>query len=310
MSAAGLLIAAAVLLAAGALLLLLIGRRPERMDQEELRARALGAEGLRERRIATPGADAGDPLRRFLAARLLRAGLEVSPGALGRGLALAAAVLLIAVLVLGFAVSLVLAASAVLAGFGWLAHRQARRHAELIQQLPDFLEHLGRSLGAGNSLEDGLAEATAESPEPIRSLFGSVSRQVRLGAPVDDVLYESAALHAFSELRVMAMAARVNRRYGGSLKRIFRSLIQAIRERDAAGRELRALTAETRFSALTLAVVPIVLMLYILVQNPAYYGEMWALPAGRSLLLGCLLLQAAGVAVIWRMLQAAEEGQT
>ncbi len=147
-----------------------------------------------------------------------------------------------------------------------------------------------------------------DAENPIRNLFLSVGRQVRLGAPIEEVLDQAAQDHGVNDIRVMAMAARVNRRYGGSLRRIFKSLVQAIRERDAAARELRALTAETRFSAVVLAVVPIVLSLYILLQNPDYYLDMWNQPRGRGLLLFSVFLQASGVGVIWRMLRSAERG--
>ena len=90
------------------------------------------------------------------------------------------------------------------------------------------------------------------------------------------------------------------------MRRIFKSLVQAIRERDAAARELRALTAETRYSAMVLAIVPIGLSLYILSQNPDYYVEMWNQPTGRTLLLLSVALQACGVMMIWRMLRVAE----
>jgi tight adherence protein B len=121
------------------------------------------------------------------------------------------------------------------------------------------------------------------------------------------VLAETAEIHQLRDLKVVALAAAINRKYGGSLRNVLKSLISAIRSRDVANRELRALTAETRFSAAVLAVIPISLSLYILAQNPAYYADIWTQFAGRATLVVSVLLQVLGIVVIWRMLRSTED---
>lgn len=187
----------------------------------------------------------------------------------------------------------------------WALAREMTRQNKMREQLPGFLEHMMRILNAGNSLEEALAGATEECPEPLSEIFERVSRQVRLGAPIEETLTEVAGLSGMRELQVMALATQINRRFGGSLKRIFKSLVAAIHQQDAARREMRALTAETRFSAVVLAIVPMGMMLYILSQNPSYYQEMWNDPGGRNLLMAAVILQLIGVAVIWRMVNGA-----
>ncbi len=240
--------------------------------------------------------------------RLLRAGLDPNAPGVRRGVLIMSAIVLLVTLAFGLLLGSVVFLLLLSGLWLWMLNKEAKRKARILEQLPDFVEHIVRALSAGNSLEESLYSATADAENPIRELFVSVGRQVRLGAPIEDVLDQAAADHDLLDIRVIAMAARVNRRYGGSLKRIFKSLVQAIRERDAAARELRALTAETRFSAVVLGVVPIVLSLYILLQNPDYYVDMWGQSQGRSLLLFSVLLQVSGVAVIWRMLRTAERG--
>ena len=237
---------------------------------------------------------------------LFRAGLEPGTPAVARSFIAMAIVVVLITLLAGALLGLIALLVLVCAVWLWMLNREAKRRARILEQLPDFVEHMVRALSAGNGLEESMYSATADAQEPIRNLFLSVGRQVRLGAPIEDVLDQAADIHGVNEIRVMAMAARVNRRYGGSLKRIFKSLVQAIRERDAAARELRALTAETRLSAVVLAIVPIGLSLYILLQNPDYYLDMWNQPRGRGVLLFSMFLQVSGIAVIWRMLRSAE----
>jgi tight adherence protein B len=213
----------------------------------------------------------------------------------------------VAVLVLGVFGGISAIAILLALGWAWLNRQGALRRARIVEQLPAFIEGVIRVLGAGNTLDEAISAAARECTDPIRPLFLSVGRQVRLGAPIEAVLMETAEIHQLRDLKVLALAAAINRKYGGSLRNLLRSLIHAVRARDSAARELRALTAETRFSAFVLSVIPVGLMIYIFAQNPDYYRNMWLDSVGRWLLVGSVLLQVAGVLVIYRMMRSTEE---
>ncbi|MBX6421468.1 MAG: type II secretion system F family protein [Nevskia sp.] len=266
-----------------------------RVDEEAAGSAAALAGGQMELR---------NPLLRWIAALLWRAGIEPQPRQLIGGLvALAVAILLVFVLG-GWLLGALIAFVALVLIYLVLLRRAAARRSRIIEQLPVYLENVARILSAGNSLEEALAAAARESSDPIRPLFMSVARQVKLGAPTDQVLAEVGELYRLRDLKVMALAASVNRRYGGSLRPVFKSLITAIRQRELSARELRALTAETRFSAVVLAVVPIGLTLFIFFRNRNYYSVMWHDPIGHWLLIGAALLQVAGVIILWRMVNS------
>src|SRR3546814_9139028 len=54
---------------------------------------------------------------------------------------------------------------------------------------------------------------------------------------------QTAEIHQLRDLKVMALAASINRKFGGSLRNVLRSLISGIRSRENAARELRATSA-------------------------------------------------------------------
>ncbi|HUP92222.1 MAG TPA: type II secretion system F family protein [Solimonas sp.] len=295
--------------AAGAIFLFLKAGKREHHEELQLRLRALGGD---EAAAALAGykplqAQLSNPLLRWACYVLWRTGAEVEPATVARILLVLA--LLIPVTLFAFGAFVGVVTVVVVIAFGWafLTRRAAHRRARILEQMPAFLEAAIRVLSAGNTLEESIAAAARESPEPIRPLFVSVGRQVRLGAQVDAVLMETAEIHQIRDIKVMALAAAVNRKFGGSLRNILRSLIQTIRSRDSAARELRALTAETRFSALVLSIIPVSLTLYILAQNPKYYTQMWADTGGRALLVTSILMQIAGIFVIFRMMRSTED---
>lgn len=250
-----------------------------------------------------------NPVLRWTCYFVWRAGSEAEPQTVMRLLWILGAMIPITLLIFGafggsIAIGFVLAF-----GYGVLRRQAARRRAKIVEQLPAFLEAGLRVLQAGSTLEESLAMAAAESPEPLKPLFQSVTRQVRLGAPIDQVLAESAEIHRIRDIKVIALAASINRKYGGSLRNVFRSLIAAIRARDSAARELRALTAETRFSAVVLSVIPALLTIYIYLQNREYYTQMWNTTGGRITLIAAVLMQVVGVFVIYRMMASTEDNE-
>ncbi|WP_290573792.1 type II secretion system F family protein [Algiphilus sp.] len=250
-----------------------------------------------------------NPLLRWACHLVWRTGADTEPAMVMRWMIAFALLVPVALVLMGWLAGLVMIGIVLVMTWAVLSRQAAKRRARIIEQLPDFLDNVMRVLSAGNSLEEALIVSSQEASEPLRGLFVSVGRQIRLGASVENVLADMAEIHRIRDLRVMSMAASINRKYGGSLREIFRSLIQAIRSRDMAARELRALTAETRFSAVVLAVIPVGLMLYILASNPGYYSDMWVDTGGRWMLIGSAALQAAGVFVIWRMLASVQDGE-
>lgn len=297
----------ALALAGLAIWLLMYADQRTRRDEMSLRLRAgetpeAAVKSTRESMLR-------DPVLRTACHIVWRAGADTEPATVRKMLWVLGALIPITLLIFGgfgggIVISLVLAF-----GYGVLRRQGAKRRAKIVEQLPSFLEAGLRVLQAGNTLEESLATAATESPDPLRPLFQSVTRQVRLGAPIDQVLGETAEIHRIRDIKVIALAASINRKYGGSLRNVFRSLITAIRARDSAARELRALTAETRFSALVLSIIPAFLTVYIFVQNREYYTQMWASTGGRITLIMAVVLQVLGVIVIYRMMASTEDNE-
>lgn len=310
MMAAVLLFLVSLLLVCAAVVIMLRAGKGDKREDALLRMRALGGdEAVDLGAQSTSDTKINNPILRWTCHILWRSGSEVELETVQKILTGLLIAIPIVLLIFGWFSGLFLISIVMVVGFLLLTRQVAARRRKIIEQLPDFLDSTNRVLAAGNTLEESIASAARESPEPLRTLFLSISRQVRLGAPIENVLMEMGSIHKLRDIRVMSMAAAINRKYGGSLKNILRSLVQAIRSRDAAARELRALTAETRFSAIVLAVIPIGLSLYIALLNRQYYVSMWADSVGRNLLILSVALQISGVFVIWRMMQATGDGE-
>ena len=236
----------------------------------------------------------------FLAA-LLRAGLTLAPKTQTALLAapLVAFPILAASLPLMLAAGLLLAYPAIL--WSVLLWKIARFRRALVEQLPGFIDAVSRSLAVGNTMMVAIQLSIAKSPDPVRRVFSRVLRRHELGASIEDALTQVARGYAIRELAMLASVVSVNSRWGGKVEPVLNNIATTIREADRARRELYALTAETRFSAWLLSLLPPLVAAMMLGANPAYLHNMWLDPDGRGVLLGALALELVGAALLLRM---------
>ena len=288
-----LLLSLSVLLLGCALLLLRLGLH-KRGEERVLQRLGRALEALR-----TPATR-----QRWLDARLQRAGLDpagvrLRPWALGwlGGVALG--------LLLGsWWVALLLSLGIPLAAQAYLTWRYRRRMRRIIEQLPGLLDYSVRSLKAGRTLTDAVLGGLENTREPLRAAMQRVQRNVQLGVPLEDALSELAELYGQDELRVFALGVRINQRYGGNASELMENLIKLIREREQGGRQLRAMTGETRVTAWILGALPLLMVGYFLLGNPGYLLAMWQDQQGQWLLGFAFAFQGLGCLVLWRMMRS------
>ncbi|MGU9859686.1 type II secretion system F family protein [Pseudomonas sp. LF245] len=186
----------------------------------------------------------------------------------------------------------------------YISLRYQRRLRRMIEQLPQLLDHAVRSLKSGRTLADAVLGAIDASEDPLQTAMGRIKRNVLLGVSLPEAAHDFAELYEQDELRLFALGLKVNHRYGGNASELLENLIKMIRERDQGARQLRAMTGETRVTAVVLALLPVSVAGYFLLTNPTYLVGMWADGSGQLLLIGAFSMQIIGCVALWRMLRS------
>jgi tight adherence protein B len=177
--------------------------------------------------------------------------------------------LLLAVVV-GPLAGLIGAVILLIAPVAYLNNRVRTRQLRFEKQLPDTLTLLASSLRAGFSLMQGLEAVAQEISDPMQKELQRVFTEVRLGRPVEDALGDAADRMDSNDLRWTVMAIRIQREVGGNLAVLLDTVSDTMVKRERVRRELRALTAEGRLSAIVLSLVSPVLALAIWLIQPDY----------------------------------------
>lgn len=257
------------------------------------------------KRLASVGVQALEfPKKDWLALHLERAGITLQPTQ-RRIIALALSLLLLLAALqfgLAFAALLLLA----LAAFAYTAvgTLYQRRMNQIVSQLPRLLDQVVRLMRTGKTLADSFFIATREADDPLKTVMLKLQRNIQLGMTIPEAFTDLADVYALKELQVLALGVNVNSRFGGSLIDLLNNIITLIQQREQLTRQLRALTGETRTSAVVLSALPLLVGSFMIVSNPDYIYQMIDDPTGKWVLVGAAGMQIAGMAVIWKMLRS------
>ena len=179
----------------------------------------------------------------------------------------------------------------------------ARRRAAFADQLEGTLQMVAGSLRAGYGLMQAITTVAAESPSPTAEEFDRVVVEERLGRPLVDSLNAMAGRMDDDDLRWAVEAIDIQQDVGGNLAEVLDTVAATIRDRNQIRRQIRALSAEGRMSAVILLVLPFCLAGLISSISPDYIAELTSSTMGRVLLAFGLLLMAIGAGWIRRIVR-------
>lgn len=211
---------------------------------------------------------------------------------------------LLAAFQFGVPFALLMALALVGLAYTVIASIYKRRQMLIVSQLPRLLDQVVRLLRTGKTLGDAFGIATRDADDPLKEVMLKLQRNISLGMTIPEAFNDLADTYALKELQVLALGVQVNARFGGSLVELLNNIITLIRQREQLSRQLRALTGETRTSAVVLSALPLLLGTFMVVSNPDYIDQMVRNPTGQWILSVAAGMQILGMVVIWRMLRS------
>ncbi|MEM9027788.1 MAG: type II secretion system F family protein [Pseudomonadota bacterium] len=180
-------------------------------------------------------------------------------------------------LAIGFSILAALPAAIlafVLAPLVTLRILRQRRLRRFEAQLPEALDTLVRSLRAGHPVSSAV-RSVRNMPNPIGDAFATVSEEVEYGLDLETAMRNLNDRVGLQDLGLLSMAIGVQTKAGGNLAELLENLSRVIRERLRMRLKARALSAEARFSALALSILPVLVFTVLQVIAPSFYGDVW-----------------------------------
>jgi tight adherence protein B len=184
-----------------------------------------------------------------------------------------------------------------LIGYTVRRHRRSAQLHRAAEQLAEAVSALSAGLRAGLSLPQAFAYARDEAQEPLRGELTGLVDGIETGTPITEALSEWAATQGSEDARLIAGVLDLHRRSGGDLPIVLDGLAGTLRERRAAQREVRALTAQARLSGVILGMLPIGFFGFLLLTSRREMLDAISTPLGGTALGVGLGLEA--LAFLW-----------
>jgi tight adherence protein B len=173
----------------------------------------------------------------------------------------------------------------------FLGYRRGKRLAAFHAQLAETLQLIAGALSAGLSLPQAVDTAVREGADPMAGELRRALVEQRLGVSIDDALDGVAQRMTSEDFGWVVMAIRIQREVGGNLAELLTTVAATIREREYLRRQVKVLTAEGRFSAWILGLLPIAMVIYLMLARPDYLRPMYTEPLG-------ILMSLTGVVLL------------
>ncbi len=182
------------------------------------------------------------------------------------------------------------------------AHRKSKQRLKLLaEQLPYLIDLLKSALESGHTMLRALQMAGQNLPEPVSSELRLIVEQVQLGMTLPlalEAMYQRAPV---DELGFLVAAVRVQSDVGNSLAEVFQHVSQGMRNRQRAEHQLRALTAQSRASAVIVTLLPFMVLAAFSLINPDYSRPLFHNHYGQKMLEAAIVLDIVAYFVMRRI---------
>lgn len=177
-----------------------------------------------------------------------------------------------------------------------------RRRQLFLNQMPQTIDLIARSLQAGHPVTTAMAVAAKQMPDPIGPEFGKALGEINYGGERDSALRAMLQRFPLPQLQMFAASLEVTRETGGNVAEVLLKLGDTMRSEAQLRRKVEAISAEGKMSFWVISALPILVVAALLALNPRFYTEVMGDPLFWPMMSGPPLLLVAGAAIIWRMI--------
>jgi tight adherence protein B len=247
------------------------------------------------------------PRRHMLRHRLLKAGLNPSPGqyalisvALGLVCCVSAKFIFGAPLIIAIL-------SAIVTGVGLphmvISHLIGRRLSKFTKLFPEAIDLMVRGIKSGLPISETISAIGQEMIDPVGIEFRRITDAVKLGQTLEEALWDTARRLDTPEFKFFVISLSVQRETGGNLAETLENLSEILRRRLQMQLKIKAMSSEARASAYIIGSLPFVMFGILMVTNPAYVMVLFTDPRGVFIIGVGLTTMLMGVFVMAKMVK-------
>ena len=176
-----------------------------------------------------------------------------------------------------------------------------RRITKFTANFPDAIELMVRGLRSGLPITETLGIVSSEIPGPVGFEFRMVSDKMKIGKTMEAALQDTADRLGTPEFQFFTITLAIQRETGGNLAETLSNLADVLRKRAQMKLKIRAMSSESKASAMIVGALPFIVFTLVWMINPGYmagfFSDQRLMVAG----LGGLTWMSIGVFIMAKM---------
>lgn len=170
-----------------------------------------------------------------------------------------------------------------------------RRVNSFTAKFPDAIELLVRGLRSGLPITETMGVVASEVPGPVGEEFRAVADKMKIGRSMDVALQETADRLNTPEFQFFVITIAIQRETGGNLAETLQNLATVLRQRAQMKLKIKAMSSESKASALIIGVLPFMVFVMIWFINGGYMQQFF---------IDNRLMAAGGGGLVWMTIGA------
>jgi len=176
-----------------------------------------------------------------------------------------------------------------------------RRQNRFLEELPNALDLITRSIRSGLPLNDAVRLVASESREPVRSEFRRVVEAQQVGLTMADACGRMSNHMPLQEVNFFAIVIAIQAQAGGNLSEALGNLSRVLRERKKMKAKVQALSMEAKASAVIIGTLPFVVMVLVYLTSPQYMLVLFTDPRGHLIMIAAGIWMSLGIYIMRNM---------
>ena len=177
-----------------------------------------------------------------------------------------------------------------------------RRQKKFLNEFPNSLDVMVRSIRSGLPLNDALRLIANEAQEPVRTEFRRVVESQQVGLSVPEACQRMFLTMPLQEVNFFSIVIAIQSQAGGNLSEALSNLSRVLRDRKKMKAKVSALSMEAKASAAIIGALPFIVAFLVYLTSPQYIMILFTDPRGHLILGFSAVWMSIGILVMRNMI--------
>jgi tight adherence protein B len=176
-----------------------------------------------------------------------------------------------------------------------------RRVNKFNNSFPDAIDLMVRGLRSGLPITETLGIVSGEIPGPVGVEFRLVADRMKIGQTMEAALQETAERLNTAEFQFYVITLAIQRETGGNLAETLSNLSDVLRKRAQMKLKIKAMSSESKASAIIVGSLPFIVFTLVYLLNPDYMLKFFTDPRLIVAGIGGLIWMGLGAFIMAKM---------